>query len=288
MRRHFIFSILVFAFAFANAQDVIVTTEGDSIECKITQISDDFIDFSVFDKSGILLLKSSLPLSKVKYYNRIETGVKDDTLRIVELKEEDRIILEDFEPASFRLTLNTGYTYQFGGYDGLPNSYKKQMQSLWNFGGELYYFLSENIGVGAKYNHIRTEANEDFVPPFNTVFGFSSLRDERIKFSYMGLAIAYRNFLYDDQVVNYFISGGIIKYRTDGFGDGVPFYQEGDTFGVAVGVSYDFILMKSFGLGFGAEINIARLSELDNNGAMVLADFSLTRVDVTMGIRLFK
>ena len=72
-------------------------------------------------------------------------------------------------------------------------------------------------------------------------------------------------------------------------GDGIPFYQEGDTFGFILGVSYDFILMKSLGLGVGAEINIARLSEFDNNGQCgSWLTLTLPALTLTVGVRLFK
>lgn len=294
MRELLIFLVFILAFHCAKSQDIIVTTEGDTINCQITRITNEFIHFSVFDeRSGILLMQSRLPLSHIAHYNQAKSednlyDPDDEVIETSPLRDEDRFILDDFEPASFRLALNTGYTYQFGGYDGLPDSYKSQMQSLWNFGTEFHYFVSENIGIGAKFSHVFTKANEDFQPPISTSFGFSSLRDERIRFNYLGLSVMYRNFFYDDQVVNYFIAGGIVRYRTDGKGDGVPFYQEGDTFGFVLGFSYDFILIENLGVGLGAEVNIARLSEFDNNGTVVPADFSLTRIDLTIGLRLFK
>lgn len=287
MIRYLLFFLFLAIFSYAKSQDIIVTVEQDTIDCKITRIGEEFIHFSVFDKSGVLLMKSRLPLNIIEYYRQAETD-QEVLKKATEAIEENKVSLEYFDPALFRLALNTGYTHQLGGYGGLPNSYQRQVKSLWNFGGELHYFLTENVGVGAKVNHVRTKANEDFEPPFSTAFGFTSLRDELIKFTYVGVSVIYRNFFYDDQAVNYFVSGGIINYRTDFLGDGNAFYQEGDTFGVVLGMSYDFILTENFGLGFGAEINLARMSHLDNNGQTVFADFNLTRIDLTFGIRLLK
>ncbi|WP_436516073.1 hypothetical protein [Ekhidna sp. To15] len=287
MNRYLFFFVLFLIFRCASAQDLIVTSEGDSIDCKITRITGEFIHFSVIDKSGVLLMRSRLPLSKVEYYEQSTTPTENKPSN-PERSPEDRVTIEYFEPSKFRLSMTTGYTYQLGGYEGLPSSYKSQVQSLWNFGSELNYFVNDNLGIGAKYSYIYTKANEDFVSPFNTAFGFSSLTDEKIRFNYIGMSLMFRNFSSDDQVLNYLLSVGMIKYRTDGFGDGVPFYQDGNTIGFILGVSYDFILMKSFGVGFGAELNIARMSEFDNNGTVVLADFNLTRFDFTIGIRLFQ
>ncbi|MEO9871266.1 porin family protein [Ekhidna sp.] len=287
MKKYLIFLTFLATFYFAKSQDIIVTTEGDTIDCKITRVGDEFIHFSIYDRSGVLLMRSRLPLSKIQHYDQAKPETVTQSPDIPVAPEEE-IEFEEFEPSSFRLSINTGYTYQLGGYEGLPDSYKQQLQSLWNLGGELHYFITENFGVGAKYNHISTNADEDFQPPFSTAFGFSSLRDEKVTFDYIGLSFMYRNFLYDDQVVNYFIAGGVVKYRTDGLGDGVPFYQEGDTFGLVLGVNYDFIFVQNVGVGVGAEVNIASLKEFDNNGITVPADFTLTRIDLTVGVRFFK
>ncbi|WP_420318692.1 hypothetical protein [Ekhidna sp.] len=285
-KKYIIFWLLCLTFHFSNAQDLIVTNDGDSIECKITRITSDFIHFSVFDKSGILLMRSRLPVSQIRQYKKSEISSEENEPQ--QPSNDDRVVIEEFKPAKIRLSLNSGYTYQFGGYDGLPQAYKSQVQSLWNIGGELHYFIWEDFGIGGKYNRISTKANQDFEPPVSTAFGFSSLRDEYIKFNYLAVSLLYRSFLYDDHVMNYFLSGGVISYRTDGKGDGIPFYQEGQTFGLAFGISTDLLLTENFGIGLGGELNIAQMSEFDNNGTVVPASFSLTRIDLTIGVRFLK
>ncbi|SNT30644.1 hypothetical protein SAMN05421640_3319 [Ekhidna lutea] len=284
MKQVLFFLILFLAFHIAISQDTVVTTKGDTIDCKITRVTDEFIHFSVFDKSGILLMRSRIPLVNVQHYEQSTEEQKEEPSPPV-IPVEDRIILDEFEPSLIRLSLNTGYTHQFEGYDYWPDAYKNQLQSLWYLGSDVHYFPSETLGVGLKYNFIFTNAEGDFDPQ---IYNISTIRDERVRFSYAAVSLMYRNFLYDDQVVQYFISGGVVTYKTDGKVDGFPFYQEGDTFGLGLGVSYDFILVESFGIGVGAEVNIARLTEFDNNGTIVPADFGLNRIDLTVGLRFFK
>lgn len=285
MKHYLILLIVIFGFHHGNSQDVIITKAGDTINCKITRVTDEFIHFSVFDQGGILLVRSRIPVSQIKQFKQGESKAEKQSPIPPAIREEDRFILDEFDPSSFRLSLNTGYTYQFGGYEGWTSSYKKQVKSLWNFGSELHYFLSDDIGVGAKFNYIFTKAADEFDPQIYTI---SSIQDERIRFTYIALSFMYRNFLYDDQVVHYFIAGGIIKYRTDGLIDGNSFYENGDTFGFVLGVTYDFLLSENFGVGVGAEVNIARLTEIETGGAIQPVDFSLTRFDLTLGLRLFK
>ncbi|WP_425391245.1 outer membrane beta-barrel protein [Ekhidna sp.] len=287
MKRYLCFFVFILAFQLAKSQDIIVTVEGDTIECQITRVTDEFIHFSVIDKSGVLLMRTRLPVSQIQHYEQHDVATQEEQPQ-EPLDNSQVVMMEEFDPATFRLGINAGYTYQFGGYEEMPDSYKKQVQSLWNFGGDIHYFITDEVGIGGKYNYIFTEADEDFEPPFSTIFGFNSLRDERITFSYIAVSVLYRNFLYDDQIVNYYVAGGVVKYRTDWKGDGLPYYQEGETFGVTLGVIYDILLSENFGVGIGGEVNIAHLTEFDNNGIVVTSDFSLTRFDFTIGIRFLK
>ncbi|MEM7298443.1 MAG: hypothetical protein AAF391_09285 [Bacteroidota bacterium] len=288
MKLILIFLILLVGCYTAKSQDTIITNQGDTIECKITRVADDFIHFSVFDKSGVLLLRSRLPLSQVKSYNRTTLDSGDENPILEQKKEELGILPTIYDPPKFRLAVNTGFTYQFAGYEGLPDTYRSQVQTLWNIGSDLSYFPSDEFGFGIKFNRIFTRAEQDFVPPVSTIFGFSSLRDERIRFTYVGVSAFYRRTIYDDQYMHYYISGGSIHYRTDFEGDGVPFFQDGSTFGLSLGVVYDFIFGKSIGAGLGIELTIARLNEFNNNGTQVDADFNLSRIDLTFGLRFLK
>ncbi|WP_370086170.1 hypothetical protein [Ekhidna sp.] len=284
MKRYF-FLLLILGFYSASSQDIIVTNASDTINCKITKVTNSYIDFSIFDKSGILLVSDRIQTSRVKHFEYGQSQTENQQPSTPTIKKEDRFVLEEFEPSMVRLALSTGYTYQFGGYRGWPSSYRKQLQSLWNVGGEFHFFLSENVGVGAKYNYTFTKADADLDP---NIYGISSIRDEEIRFSYAAISLMYRDFLYDDQIMHYFISGGLIQYKTDGLIDGDQFYESGDTFGVVLGIVYDFLLTENFGIGVGAEVNIARLSEIEKDGRTIPTDFSLTRVDLTLGMRFLK
>ncbi|MEM9340508.1 MAG: hypothetical protein AAGA66_17370 [Bacteroidota bacterium] len=278
-----------------SQEDQIITTEGDTLMCEITRITDEFIHFSVFDsKTGIILMRSRLPLSGVHSYtqSKVTPSGEGQESKQPTSSETDNLPVEpdfsdDLSPPNYRLSFNGGYTFQWGGYEGLPDSYRRQVQSLWHVGGELHYFTSENFGLGFKYNRIATQANEDFSPQLGRLFGFNALRDEKIRFNYIGLSFMGRQFLYDNEIVYYFLSLGMIEYRTDLLGDGVPYFQQGETFGVNLGFKYDFLFNKSIGVGIGIEINLSSLSQINDNGTVRPADFNISRVDLTAGIRIF-
>ena len=66
MKKLFIFSMLTLIFGQLNAQDLIVTTKGDSLNCKITKVKSDNIYFT-FTNNGNTF-NSLLPMSNVNSY----------------------------------------------------------------------------------------------------------------------------------------------------------------------------------------------------------------------------
>ena len=266
------------------SQDKIITHQNDTIDCKITRVTNEFIHFSVFDKSGILLMRSRLPMSAVKDYT--QSALTTD--KPPDLYEEERATDMTYtisDPPKFILSVNTGFTYQFGGYRGMPKSYQEQVQTLWNVGGSLMFFLEDSWGFGMKYNHIFTPAEEDFEDNTGRII---ELRDELIRFNYLAMSLSFRNFISESEVVHYNLSGGLLTYRTDLIFDGLPRYEEGSTFGGTFGVVYDFILTENLGVGLGIEVTIAKMTSIEVNGTSVPVDFDLSRVDITAGLRIFK
>ncbi|MEM6644010.1 MAG: hypothetical protein AAF616_13600 [Bacteroidota bacterium] len=278
------FCLLTVLLYSAQGQDLIVTTEGDSITCKITRISDDYLHFSVFDvRSGVLLMRSRLPLSSVKSYYQDAKEPADTEITAKDfgppLEGEDN---EYQRSRSFKIGLSGGYSYQFSGYDGLPRSYQKQVENLWNIEAHLHYFISQNTALGFVYSRVQTSADEDFGPPLSNLFGFSQLRNEKIVFQLLALSLVFSDLnAYDG--LNFIIDVGSLKYRTDFLADGSEFFQEGNTIGGRVGLSYDIMLTSDFAIEVGAKILLARFSRINDNGTIVQTDFEVPRIDLSVG-----
>ncbi len=95
--------------------------------------------------------------------------------------------------------------------------------------------------------------------------------------------------VYDDNLLYYEVSAGMISYLDDGFINGSPYEEKGRTFGVNFEISYDFLITPTYAVGVNLGVNIAHLRSLTVNGINVPnADFSLGRVDLTIGLRIFK
>lgn len=284
LKKYFVFFVCLIVSYSALSQDIIITNDGDTIKCKITRIENEYIHFSVYD-NGILSLKSRLPHSAIQSF--FQKSDEEEKENVNELKNEE-VFFDEITPTVFRLSLNAGFTYQVEGYEGYPSSYKNQLQTFFHYGGDLHFFMfRSNFGIGIKYNRIQTKANEDFEQPFIAAFGFSELRDEEIIFRYLGASFTYRHYLLDDQVLNFSLGAGNVKYSTEGFGDGILFYEEGETLGITLGLSYDLIFVQYFGIGFGVEANIANLDEITKDGVTLPIDFGISRIDFTLGFRIY-
>ena len=286
----FCFALLFFLslIGYSNAQDTIITTQGDTLECKITRVTDEFIHFSVFDRSGVLLMRSRIPISGVTSYVQTETDSSDNS--DTKNEEFDPSFYEQREPDFVRLAISSGYTYQFGGYEGLPQTYVSKITSLWNIGAELHLFTSENFGIGLKYNRIATPVSHQFIPPLITFFDTISNIEEDVRFSYLALSLMGRQILDNPNHIIYFeASGGIVNYNDNGTIDGTSFFESGDAFGLALGVGYDYAINSYFGLGLKIEVNLATLNSLNLNGTNVTGtDFNVSRIDFTAGIRFYR
>ena len=286
MKHLFVIIIFLLTIGASYSQDLIVTNQGDSIACKITKVSEQYVHFTVYDGTGLILTRSRLPLSEVASYSQTEEESEGTPPPEQEVKREDLFVLDSYSIPNFRLGINAGFTYQFGGYDGLPQSYKNQVQTLWGFGGELdYFFQSSNVGIGIKYHYTFTRANQDFLLVDGSIL---ELRDELIQFNFLGVSAILRKISADDQAIHFYVTGGTLLYRSDYLFDGVSFNEEGDTFGGGFGVGYDYRLSERFGVGISLDLLLAQLSQIAFNGNPVNFDFDVSRIDLTVGLRMYK
>lgn len=290
MRSSIILLISLLLILSAKGQDTIITNKGDTIFCKITRLSEQYIHYLIVEQS----LRSRIPRDQVQSFTQaVEEIPKKETINAVstpigaqepEVEEPSFSPLDEFEDLNiWRFALNGGYTYQFGGYSEHPSDYQKQVRSLFNFGGEAHYFTSSTFGFGLKFNRISTGTSAE------TLFNVTDVQ-ETISFTYVAFSLINRQAsVYDDNLLYYEVSAGLISYLDDGFINGFPYEEKGRTLGVNFEIGYDFLINSSYAVGANLGVNIAHLNNLTVNGTNIPnADFGLSRVDLTIGVRMFK
>ena len=98
------FFVLIGISASVQAQDLIVTKEGDSLNCKITKVETDYIYFGINKDGGVL--NTLLPMSQITYYKyqlmeTIASSLSDKKLTAIaeeygdRLYEADDTVIED-------------------------------------------------------------------------------------------------------------------------------------------------------------------------------------------------
>jgi len=147
---------LSICFIQSYAQDLLVTTANDSINCKVTAEKANFIYFNFMHDGEFrktLLAKSDVRQIVYNYF---------DEAIIEPPKWEDAASFK-----RFRLSVNGGMGYRTAeNPDDLPSVLDNYIDELkWGgtFSADFGYFLSEAIGIGVKYNYFGSKNTIDNV-----------------------------------------------------------------------------------------------------------------------------
>ncbi len=266
-----IFCLFILTEAFG--QDRIITNAGDTILCKITRVSETHLHYKVIQDG----LRTRIPLTSVSSY--FQSSVKEANEIEVNTDPPSYELFGSVDPPRTRVALNAGWTYQFGGYENFPLSYTRQLRSLLHLGAEFHYFASPTVGLGIKFNRIST-------PTDHPGFGAIGRIEESIRMNFLALSFLSRQNYSDKTTLNFGVALGLLDYRDSGTIDADPFLEEGSTFGLNLDVGYDWWIDDSLAIGISLGVNLARLNSLIvNNVRIPGANFNLSRVDITTGIR---
>ncbi|TAJ05793.1 hypothetical protein DMA11_23060 [Marinilabiliaceae bacterium JC017] len=289
MRKSFIIFIISFLCLTGKAQDLIVTSEGDSINCKITKTKGDMVYFTfkhVDEYRSTLLPLSKIQDQKYAYYQESEVPANEIVGRKV------------IKP--WRVAFNLGYGHNIAKVsDNVPDGledYVKGLKSGFQFGGDVTYYFSDAIGVGGKYLMFKSsnEMNNIVVTDDFGKQKYGDISDE-VKVTFIGPTFSTRYL--NAAKTNAFITGISLGYM--GYRDDKVFIDKykltGSTLGLAFDLGYDFSLSEKVSLGFQASYIAGNLSryEVSNGSTTETVDLekdeyeSLHRLDFSIGIRFY-
>ena len=128
----------------AQAQDLILTIEGDSINARITKEKKDFLYFTFKHQDEVR--HTLLPYSQVQEY-------------VYNYFEQPEVSPEQVSPPDnyphWRWALHGGYSRRLARIsDEVPDvlrEHTRQLKSGFNLGTDVAYYLSETIGLGGRY-----------------------------------------------------------------------------------------------------------------------------------------
>jgi len=290
MKQLFILVIFLFTASGIFAQDLIVTSEGDSINCYIARVKKDNIYFTFSYKGEIR--NTLLPYTSVKEY---QFGYYQHS----EVPGDKVTVYGNYQ--HIRLALNGGYAYRTARIgESVPADFKdyfKGLKSGYHVGADLCYYITEPLGIGFKYyffnasNSLESIYREDLEG--NRTYG--SMSDD-ISISYIGPVFSTRFLSHDESkalILN--VSLGYMGYSDDKVLI-ENYWINGSTLGMAYDIAYDFAIGENLFLGFQISLLSGILFNYDvNDGTMIETIVlkqgeyeNLNRIDLSIGLRFGK
>ena len=290
MKNIFIIALLVFISNSIYSQDLIVTNEGDSINCKITKVKADNIYFIFKYKDEIR--STLLPMTGVKIH-------QFDYYQNSEVPEGKVLGYENYQ--HFRLAVNGGYSYLTAKVgESVPGDFKdyiKELKSGYHLGGDLTYFFTEPLGFGIKYYLFKSSNSLDNIyredSDGNRTYGKMS---DDLTISFIGPTFSTRLLNHNKNkafIMN--VSLGYMGYSNDKIIID-KYKMTGSTVGLSFDIGYDFALSENLSLGFHISSLTGTLFEyVWNDGGrtetikLEKGEYeSLNRIDFSVGLRFGK
>lgn len=295
MKKTTLFFIFIFAFGTLFSQDLIVTSEGDSINCKITKVESENIYFTFLHKDEIrntLLNKTQVKKFTFNHFDKPAITKQNS------YKSYSNTNSAHF--SNFDIFFNGGYSYITAPISSdVPSnltSHLEELKSGSHIGGGLGIYFSENIGIGMRVNQFRSSNRiENYTLQFEDgTFGNGSL-EENIKTTLFAGSLNTR--FYDRNKKSALIlnlSIGHINFKNEGSLFNVPVNIKGETIGLMTDIGGDIYLNKNVSLLLQISYMVGTLNEytMEMGGYTQTIKFdeknkeSLNRIDLSVGIKI--
>lgn len=288
MKKLVVLVLLTVAVGALRAQDLIVTSDNDSLNCKITKLKSDYIYFTFKHKNEVR--STLLPLNQVKYH---QLGYYS----VAEVPAQKGVWRELYP--HFRVGVNGGLSFRMAKLDDrIPmdqRTYARDLMSGSHFSADMAYYFSEQLGVGLMYSRFgasNSMANASLTFPDGS-HGYGKLSDD-ITISFIGPLFSTR--LYSRSKSTCFIFNVGLGYL--GYNDkavyGSDLTIKGSTGGFYAGAGYDVNLSEKFALGVQLSLLGGSLTKLKVTNGFTTQTVelpkdgyeNLSRIDLSVGLRL--
>ena len=288
--RYVLANFLIFmTSAMAYSQDLLITKEGDTLNCKITRIKDNNIYFTFKYKNEIR--NTLLPFDKVSYYqyNYYQTTV------VPQQAVRDR---EDYP--RFKASVYGGWSYRTAkAASSLTQAQKDYIQKLrsgYFYGLDVSYYFFEQLGAGFLYEKNKSKSSDDNL--YVTLPDGSSHRGINDNISTIFIGPYFSTRLLNNNKKNSLLLNLVIGYLgyEDDMAANNKYSLKGSTVGFKWIVGYDIGIVKNLALGFKlsyltglltqyefSDGNTTRTIKLDKNNYE-----SLNRIEISVCVSFIK
>lgn len=260
------------------AQDLIVTSKGDSLNCLITKQGEDYIYFTYRENGTAkktLLAVDDIESVRKGFYPKPITDFGSSG--------------KSYDYSKWRYGIHGGYSYRTAKVsDLIPAQYRdyiKKLKSGYVIGGDVHYFTSEVLGFGLKYNFNK----------YKNALG-NDLKDD-ISLHQISGSMLNRLVLPDEK--NSVLLGlnlGYQSYKDVAVVSSAPFSITGQSAGLGMEIGLDHRIGPKAALNFGVSIQLASITTIKVDDGYVIKKVklekeeieSLTRVELVIGFKFLK
>lgn len=289
--REIILLLLIFFISSSHAQDLIVTNEGDSLNCKITKQDTDYIYFTFNHKGEIrntLLEISSILSFQNNYYAKPEIP-------------RGKSMVKHSYP-KIRIAVQGGWSYRIAkvpvGLESFYEDYIRQLKSGYNLGADFNYFITESLGLGFKYNYFNSKNRIDEVYVENEDGSMESgPMEDNININFYGPSLTSRVLSVNKNSAFITAVGlGYLSYKNKAYFIDDNLTISGNTFGMVLDLGYDIGLSEQMALGLQLSFTLGTLRKLEIDYGNYIDTIelesesyeNLSRIDLSIGLRFIK
>ena len=281
------YSLLFIFSSSLYAQDLIVTNNGDSLNCKITKVINEEVYFTYKYKDEIR--SSWLRLSEVKHCQFMFFEVPEVPV--------NKIIANNLYPR-FRVAFNSGWGYMTGRLDSYnlidskTKNYFKKLKHGFNYDLDFSYSFSEDFGMGIIYSVFFTKNKSENIKIFvdNDYKNVEKLKNN-IRTDFIGIFINSKKLSANKKHI---FSGGLgigyLGYVNKGVYDFQDSIIKGNTVAVCGNIMYDIAVYKSLFVGFQLSYLFGMLPQgrINNSPQILNLNENLSRMNLSIGLRFIK
>jgi len=275
IKRIFIIIVLCCVFVNVKAQDFIVTTSFDTINCKIVDIRNDTIYYTYYDNGEFV--NRPILISRVQNY-QLQTPLK--------VNNPKSSVRHYSESQHFRIAMSGGYGYYTAKLsEEVPDDYEdyaNDLRSGLSLEGDFTFYFSKVLGIGLMSGLFRSTGSLDDVHI-----------EDRISNTYIGPSISLRAF--DNQSKNhldFYLTVGYMGY-SDKITRDYDYTMKSHTVGLGFGLGYDRDLIENIALGIKVSYfgGLLHEYELDYGESTKIVELdegeleSLNRINISAGVR---
>lgn len=259
-------------------QDLIVTNQGDSLNCTITKKDKGFVYF-VYRQPDNAVKRTLLPVNNI---------------RSVQEGDYPKPPMPFFTPrltdySKWRFGAHGGYSYRMAKIsDQIPSQYKdyiRKLKSGFVIGGDVHYFTSEVLGFGLKCNLNKYKSN--LSPDFK----------DNVSLNYIAASMLNRVALRDKKSSILFgVNLGFQSYKDVALLNMEDITIKGKSAGLGIEAGIDHKVSSTGALNFGIALNIGNIYNVtvDNGIAKTKVKLekenaeSLSRIELVVGFKFLK